>query len=53
MELSGCFWTGGIIWPYFFGKETGAAVSVNELRYRTLINEFLWTALEDMDVDDV
>ena len=23
------------------------------LRYRTMINEFLWPELEDMDVDDV
>ena len=26
---------------------------VNELRYRTMINEFLWSEFEDMDVDDV
>ena len=47
------FWTGGIIGPYFFENEAGAAVSVNGLRYRTMINEFLWPELEDMDVDDV
>ena len=48
-----CFWAGRIIWPYFFLNEAGAAVSVNGLRYRTMIKEFLWTELEDMDVDDV
>ena len=32
---------GGIIGPYFFENEAGAAVSMNELRYRTMINEFL------------
>ena len=28
-------------------------MSVNGLRYRTMINEFLWPELEDMDVDDI
>ena len=35
------FWTGGIIGPYFFENETGASVSVNGLRYRAMIIEFL------------
>ena len=26
---------------------------MNGLRYQTMINEFLWPELEDMDVDDV
>ena len=47
------FWAGGIIGHYFFANEAGAAVSVNGLRYRIMINEFLWPELEDMDVDDV
>ena len=34
-------------------NETGAAVSVNRLRYLTMINEFLWPKLEVMGVDDV
>ena len=44
---------GGIIGPYFFENETGAAVSLNGLRYRTMINEFLLPEFEDMDVDVV
>ena len=48
-----CFWPEGIIGPYFFENEAGLAVMVNGLRYRTMINEFLWPELEDMDVDDV
>ena len=40
-------------WAFFFLNEAGAAVSVNRLRYRTMINGFLWPELEDMDVDDV
>ena len=47
------FWAGEIIGPYFFENQAGAAVSVNVLRYRTMINEFLWPELEDMDVNDV
>ena len=42
-----------MIWPHFYKNEAGAAVSVNGLRYRTMINEFLWPELEDMDVGDV
>ena len=40
-------------WALFFLNEAAAAVSVNGLRYRTMINEFLWPELKDMDVDDV
>ena len=48
------FWARGIIGPYFFFEnEAVAAVLVNRLRYRTMINEFLWPGLEDMDMDDV
>ena len=34
-------------------NEVWAAVSVDGLRYQTMINGFLWPELEDMDVDDV
>ena len=47
------FWAWGIIGPYFLENEAGASVSVNGLRYRTMINEFLWPELGDMDVVDV
>ena len=42
------FWAGGIIGPYFFENEAEAAVLVNRLRYQSMINEFLWTELENM-----
>ena len=32
------FWAGGIIGPHFNENEAAAAVSVNGLRYRTIIN---------------
>ena len=37
----------------FFSNEAGAAVSMNRLRYRTMINEFSWQELEDMGVNNV
>ena len=37
----------------FFFNEAVAAVLVNGLRYSTMINEFWWPELKDMDVDDV
>ena len=43
----------GSLGIFFFLNEAGAAVSMNGLRYRSIINEFLWPELEDMDVDDV
>ena len=33
------FWAGGIIGPYFFKNKAALAVSVNGLRYQTMINE--------------
>ena len=47
------FWEGGIIGPYFFENEAGAAVSVNGLCYRIMINQFLWPGFKVMDMDDV
>ena len=38
---------------FFFLNEGGAAILLNVLRYRTMINEFLWPELEDVDVDGV
>ena len=40
-------------WACFLESELGAAVSVNGTRYWTMINEFLWPELEDMNVHDV
>jgi len=46
------FWSGGIIGPFFFENEQGAAVTVNE-RYRTMLNEFLLPKFEEEDTDDI
>ena len=40
------FWSRGIIGPFFFESEQGEAVTVNGDRYRTMLNEFLFTKIE-------
>lgn len=47
------FWAGGVIGPFFFENEAGNAVTVNGLRYRNMITEFLWPQLEGLDLDDM
>lgn len=46
-------WSGGVIGPYFFQTEDGAAVTVNGERYRAMITNFLWQELVDMDLTDI
>jgi hypothetical protein len=48
------FWAGGVIGPYFFeNNAAGNAVTVNEVRYRNMITEFLWPQLDGMDMEDM
>jgi len=47
------FWSGGIIGPFFFENEQGAAVTVNGDRYRAMLNEFLFTKFEEEDTNDI
>lgn len=42
-----------VIGPFFFENEAGATVKGNEMRYQTMINIFLWSVLEDADVENV
>ena len=46
-------WSGGVIGPYFFENEVGSTVTVNGLRYREMINDFLWSELDGIDLDNV
>ena len=39
-----------IIGPFFFENEQGEAVTVNGDRYRTMLNEFLLTKIEEEDL---
>lgn len=47
------FWSGGVIGPYFFEDDLGERVTVNGPRYRTMITNFLWNALEGMDMGNM
>ena len=40
------FWFRDIIGPFFFQNEQGEAFTVNGDRYRTMLNEFLFTKIE-------
>jgi len=50
---SGGFWSGGIIGPYFFQNEAGVAIIVNGERYRSMISNFLWPKMNDMDTNNM
>ena len=47
------FWVGGVIGPYFFENDAGNAVTVNGVRYRDMITNFLWKELNGMDLEDI
>jgi hypothetical protein len=47
------FRTGGSIWPYFFENEPRNAVTMNGVRYRNVVMEFLWPQLDGMDMEDM
>jgi hypothetical protein len=40
-----------VIGPYFFENDAGNAVTVNGVRYRNMITEFLWPQLDGMDME--
>ena len=39
--------------PFFFENVHGETVSVNGGRYRAMLNEFLFTKMEDEDIDNI
>ena len=45
-------WSGGIIGPFFFKNDARATVTVNGIRYRAMINQFLFLKINDIDADD-
>ena len=47
------FWYDGIIGPFFFKNEQGAAVSVIGERYRAMINEFSSPKVKEDNMDDI
>ena len=46
-------WSRGIIGPLFFGNEPGGDVTVNGDRYRAMLNEFLFTKIEEEDIGNI
>ena len=47
------FWSKGIIWPFFFENEQVEAVTVNSDRYRAMLNEILFTKIEEEDIGNI
>ena len=47
------FWFRGIIGPFFFENEQGETVTVNGVRYRAMLNEFLLTKIEEKDFGNI
>ena len=47
------FWSRGIIGPFFFENEQGEAVTVNGDRYWAMLNEVLFTKIEEDDIGNI
>ena len=47
------FWPRGIIATYFFENEQGEAVTVNGDHYRAMLNEVLFTKIEEEDIGNI
>ena len=46
-------WCGGIIGPFFYENEHGQAVTVNGDRYWAMLNEFLFTKIDEEDIGNI
>jgi len=46
-------WSGGIFGPFFFENEEGATVTVNDVRYRGILEDFFFPRMEEVDIDDI
>ena len=47
------FWFRGLIGPFFFENEQGEFVTVNGDRYRAMLNEFLFTKIEEENIGNI
>ena len=47
------FWSKGIIGPFFFENKQEEAVTANSDRYRAMLNEFLFTKIEDEVIGNI
>ena len=46
-------WSRGIIEPFFFENKQGEVVTVNGYRFRAMLNKFLFTKIEEEDIDNI
>ena len=46
-------WSRGIIGKFFFQNEQGEAITVNGDRYRTMLNKFLFTKIDEVDIGNI
>ena len=47
------FHAGGVIGPYFFVDKNDRHVTVNEERYRAMLEDYLWPELHELDINDM
>ena len=47
------FCSRGIIGPFFFENEQGETLTVNGDRYRSMLNEFFFTKIEEEDIANI
>ena len=47
------FWSRSIIGQFFFENKQGEGVTVNRDRYRAMLNEFLFTKIEEEDIGNI
>ena len=47
------FWSRGIIGKFFFENEQEEAITVNGNRYWAILNEFLFTIIEEEDIGNI
>jgi len=43
----------GVIGPYFFVDENDRHVTVNENRYRAMLEDYFWLELDGLDISDM
>ena len=47
------FWSRGIIRAFFFENEQGQAITVNGDRYGAILNEYLFTKIEEQEIGNI
>ena len=47
------FWSRGIIGPFLFENKQEEVVTVNSDRFRAMLNEFLFTKIEEEDIGNI